>query len=62
MAVSLGGLDALVFFAGIGENAAPVRDGVVERLAMLTRSKHFVIPTNEVKMMAIHARDLLEQA
>ncbi len=40
MAVSFGGLDASVFFAGIGENAAQVRDGVVERLAMLTRSKH----------------------
>ncbi|MGQ7245438.1 acetate/propionate family kinase [Salinicola sp. V024] len=33
MAVSLGGLDGLVFTAGIGEHSAPVRQAVVERLA-----------------------------
>jgi acetate kinase len=31
----LGGLDALVFTAGIGENAAPVRARIVARLAWL---------------------------
>ena len=31
----LGGLDAIVFTAGIGENAAPVRAGVCRRLAWL---------------------------
>jgi acetate kinase len=35
MAVSLGGLDGLVFTAGIGEHAAPIRQAVVERLAGL---------------------------
>jgi acetate kinase len=35
MAVSLGGLDALVFTAGIGENAAPVRAGACEALGFL---------------------------
>ncbi|MFP3507818.1 acetate/propionate family kinase, partial [Burkholderia sp. SIMBA_062] len=33
LAVVLGGLDALVFTAGIGEHAAPVRAQVCERLA-----------------------------
>lgn len=32
---SLGGLDTLVFTAGIGENASEIRAGVVERLAWL---------------------------
>lgn len=32
LATTLGGLDALVFTAGIGENAAPVRQRIVERL------------------------------
>jgi acetate kinase len=32
---SIGGLDALVFTAGIGENAAPVRQGICDRLAWL---------------------------
>ncbi|MCC6008644.1 MAG: acetate kinase, partial [Rhodobacteraceae bacterium] len=35
MAAALGGLDALVFTAGIGENAAQVRAGVAEGLGWL---------------------------
>ena len=35
MAAALGGLDALVFTGGVGENAAPVRAGAAERLAFL---------------------------
>ena len=34
-AVALGGLDALVFTAGIGEHAAPVRAAICQRLAWL---------------------------
>jgi len=32
---AIGGLDALVFTAGIGENAGPVRQGICDRLAWL---------------------------
>jgi len=35
MVASLGGLDALVFTAGIGENSAPLRQRVCEQLAFL---------------------------
>jgi acetate kinase len=35
MAASLGGLDALVFTAGIGEHASAVRTGICRRLAFL---------------------------
>jgi acetate kinase len=35
MAVALGGLDALVFTAGVGEGSAPVRADVCERLGFL---------------------------
>jgi len=35
LAAALGGLDAIVFTGGIGENAAPVRDGVCRRSAWL---------------------------
>jgi acetate kinase len=35
MAAAAGGLDALVFTAGIGENSAPIRAGACERLAFL---------------------------
>jgi acetate kinase len=35
MAVALGGLDAIVFTAGVGEHSAPVRGAVCRRLAFL---------------------------
>jgi acetate kinase len=35
MAASLGGLDALVFTAGVGERSPPIRDRVCSRLAFL---------------------------
>ncbi|MGA9635650.1 MAG: hypothetical protein WBQ41_10500, partial [Solirubrobacterales bacterium] len=35
MAASVGGIDALVFTAGIGENSAPVRDRICGRLRFL---------------------------
>jgi acetate kinase len=35
MAAALGGIDALVFTGGVGENAAAVRSGAAERLAFL---------------------------
>ena len=35
IAVALGGLDAMVFTGGIGENAAPVRAGIARRFAWL---------------------------
>ncbi|MBX9455059.1 MAG: acetate/propionate family kinase [Rhizobium sp.] len=59
MAVSLGGIDAMVFTGGIGENAAPVREVVLRRLDVLGAFETLVIPANEERMMAIQARDLL---
>ena len=59
LAVSAGGLDALVFTGGIGENAQAVRDAVCARLAPLGRFETLVIPANEEKMMALHAKHLL---
>ena len=35
LAAALGGLDAFVFTAGVGENAAPIRARIAERLAWL---------------------------
>ncbi|MFV0515522.1 MAG: acetate/propionate family kinase [Jhaorihella sp.] len=35
IAVALGGLDAMVFTGGIGENAAPVRAGIAQKFAWL---------------------------
>jgi len=59
LAVSMGGLDALVFTGGIGENAAPVRNAILARMQPLGRFRTLVIAANEEKMMALHAKRLL---
>lgn len=61
LAVSMGGIDALVFTGGIGENAEPVREAVLARLRMLGSFETLVIPANEERMMAIHANRLLQK-
>lgn len=49
----IGGIDALVFTAGIGENAANIRDRVVAGLRWLGNGlKVYVIPTNEEAVIA----------
>ena len=54
MAASLGGVDLLVFTGGIGENAAPVREGVLARLSFLGDFKSCVIAADEERMIAKH--------
>lgn len=49
---ALGGLDALIFTGGIGENVAPVRDKIVDLLSWLGDLPVYVIPTNEELVMA----------
>jgi acetate kinase len=59
LAAALGGLDALVFTAGIGENAAAIRERVVRDGAWLGDFRTHVIPTNEELMIANHTRRVL---
>jgi acetate kinase len=82
LAAALGGLDAIVFTAGIGERAATVRAQVCRAAAWLgveldeaanathgprisseaSRTRAWVIPTNEELMIARHTRHLLATA
>ncbi|MBB3317738.1 acetate kinase [Rhizobium sp. BK181] len=62
MAVSMGGIDAVVFTGGIGEHAASVREAILARLRFLGDFKVLVIPTNEERVMATHAKKLLRSA
>lgn len=48
----LGGIDTLVFTGGIGEHAAPVRDGVVSRLGMLSIGQVLVVAADEEAVIA----------
>jgi acetate kinase len=59
LAAALGGLDALVFTGGIGENAAVIRDRVCRDAAWLGAFRAHVIPTNEELMIANHTRQVL---
>jgi acetate kinase len=58
MAASLGGLDALVFTGGVGENSARIRALACEGLGHLGIGA----PDNEVPVLVIHAREDLEIA
>ena len=58
MAVAAGGLDALAFTAGIGENRADVRDAVAARLAFLQPFETHVVPAREELTIARAVRSL----
>jgi len=60
--VSLGGMDALVFTGGIGENAVPVREDVLSQLSFLPPFKTLVIPANEEIVIAKQAAAVLNLA
>jgi acetate kinase len=59
MAAALGGLDALVFTAGIGEHAESVRDAICERLRFLEPFDVVVVEAREDLIAARAARALL---
>ena len=58
MAASLGGLDALVFTGGVGENSARIRELACEGLAHLGVGA----PGSDVRVLVVHAREDLEIA
>ena len=53
MAVSCGGMDALVFTGGIGENSERIRQKILRYLDFMGDFKDLVIPANEERAMAI---------
>lgn len=57
---SLGGLDALVFTGGIGENAAPVRERITASLRWIGDFPVYVIPTDEEIVIAEACRTLMK--
>jgi acetate kinase len=59
MTVALGGLDALAFTAGVGENRAGVRDAIAKRLHFLQPFRIEAVPAHEELVIAQHVRKLL---
>jgi acetate kinase len=60
MAVALGGLDALAFSGGVGENRADVRDAVAVRLDFLGHFRVEAVPAREDVVIARTVREFLE--
>ncbi len=52
MAVSIGGMDGLIFTGGIGENSADIRQGILDHLAFLPDFESHIIAANEERSMA----------
>jgi acetate kinase len=61
MAVALGGLDALAFSGGVGENRADVRDAVAGRLAFAGGFRVEVAPAREELVIARAVSSVLAQ-
>lgn len=57
MAAALGGIDALVFTGGIGENDALTREAITGSLAWMGRFAVRVLPSQEDSQIARHAWD-----
>ena len=60
MAISLGGVDGIVFTGGIGENSELIRTNILNKVQCLQPFSTLVIPANEEKMMAMHILSLLD--
>jgi acetate kinase len=56
MAVALGGLDALVFTAGIGEHSEPVRNAICARLGLLGVGESVTVVVVEAREDLVAAR------
>ncbi|GAB4173665.1 MAG: acetate kinase [Thalassobaculales bacterium] len=61
MAAVIGGLDALVFTGGIGENAAPVREQVAAALGFLGSFPVLTVACDEEGVIARHTAALLDR-
>jgi len=59
---ALGGLDALVFTGGIGENVAPIRDRVIKLLRWVGEFEVYVIPTDEEIVIAKTCQRFIQPA
>lgn len=58
---ALGGLDALIFTGGIGENATAVRERIIASLRWLGDFSVYVIPTDEEIVIAESCRTMMRQ-
>ncbi len=60
--VAMGGLDAIAFTGGIGENAPGIRDQILAHLAFLGPVPVHIIPADEERQIARDAQSLMERS
>lgn len=58
--VAMGGLDAIAFTGGIGENAAPIRKRIVEHLSCFGPVPIHVVPSDEERQIARDVMGLIQ--
>lgn len=61
MVALMGGLDALAFSGGIGENDAPVRNAILQGLAFLGPFQTHILPAEEERQIALDVAALWAQ-
>jgi acetate kinase len=59
LVTALGGIDALVFTGGIGENAETVRRLIIDHLAWMEAFPVYIVPANEESVIARHVVGLI---
>lgn len=62
MAVSIGGIDTLVFTGGVGENSEEIRNAILDRLSFFPPFETIISPTNEEKMIALLVKAGIDHA
>ena len=56
---AMGGIDAMVFTGGIGENAEPIRDGIIHHFDWINAFPVHIVIANEELVIARHTTGLL---
>ena len=56
---AMGGVDAIAFTGGIGENAAPIRDAITKQLEWLGTIPAYIVPAQEELYIAREAQTLI---
>jgi acetate kinase len=61
LAIAMGGLDAVAFTGGVGENSSAVRDRIIAHLAWLNVKQVLVVRADEELVIAGHVKNLLSK-
>jgi acetate kinase len=59
LAVAMGGVDAIAFTGGIGENSEIIRTKIMSHLSWLNIGAVYVVKADEELAIATHVKDLL---